>query len=60
MTQYNKFWIALAGVTVLVGLQIVSKVYQIDFTTLTQVVTNIIVGAATAGGVYLIPNKDKE
>jgi hypothetical protein len=60
MTNYNKFWVALAGLAALVALPILSKIYQIDFSQQTQLIMNLVIAALTAAGVYQVPNIKKD
>lgn len=52
VSKYNKFFIALSGIAVLIGLQ----QFQVEIPGLGDVVRDLIVGALVAGGVYQIPN----
>ena len=53
MAKYAKFFVALFGIAVLIGLQ----TYQVEIPGLSDIVRDLIVGALVAGGVYQVPNK---
>ena len=53
MLKYAKFFVAAAGVALLIGLQRT----QVEIPGLSDIVRDLIVGALTAGGVYQVPNK---
>lgn len=61
MTQYNKFWVALTGLVLLIALPIISQKFGINLDQQTQLLYNLVISALTAAGVYQVPNsKDDE
>jgi|GEM_PF-6940115 len=53
MRKYSKFFVALGGVALLIGLQR----FQVEVPGLADLVRDLIVGALVAGGVYQVPNQ---
>ncbi len=51
--RYAKFFVAAAGIGVLIGLQ----QFQVEIPGLADIVRDLIVGALVAGGIYQVPNR---
>lgn len=54
MAKYNKFFVAAFGILVMVGL----RYLDVEIPGLGGVVSDLVVGALVAGGVYQVPNLD--
>lgn len=60
MSAYNKLWVALGGLAVLILLPVASKQLGVDYDAQTKVVIDMVVSALTAAGVYGVSNKGSE
>lgn len=59
LSQYNKLWVAVGGLAILLALPILSQKLGINFDQQTEVIMNVVISALTAAGVYQVPNKEE-
>ena len=57
MTAYNKLVVAIVGALVSFGINFAQQ-FWLDLSSNTQVITDLIIGALTAWGVYQVANKE--
>lgn len=56
MSAYNKLWVAIGGLVVLIALPIVSQKLGVSFDAQTKVLVDMVVSALTAAGIYGVKN----
>lgn len=53
MQAYNKLFVALAGLIILIG----HKYLGVDLSGTEQLIADVLIGALMAAGIYQVPNK---
>lgn len=57
MAAYNKLWVVIIGVLLMILIPVAKKYLGIDLTSQQDVLIQAIIGVLTAAGVYQVTNK---
>lgn len=60
MAAYNKLWVVIIGIILMILIPVVKKYLGVDLSDQQDLLAQTIVGALTAAGVYQVTNQSKE